>query len=219
MRRVERVRPRENEEESEEEEQEHEEEEEEEENNSDISENRDSSEVEEEEEEEEEEQTQEAREENPVNDVEQHHQQQPHQHWQHQHQQQQHQRQHEVGDNFNFVDLRTENSRRFRNFGMLGREASFVIQPIPEVVTENPGEGTSSATIQEDVTHASENEPEIKDKFKRDRVAFVFYDFETRQDETYEGTENVKIHVPILCVAHQICETCAEIDDMSVRCR
>ncbi|KYN29114.1 hypothetical protein ALC57_01456, partial [Trachymyrmex cornetzi] len=37
-----------------------------------------------------------------------------------------------VGDNFNFVDLRTENSRRFRNFGMLGREASFVIRPIPE---------------------------------------------------------------------------------------
>ncbi|KYN11983.1 hypothetical protein ALC57_15877 [Trachymyrmex cornetzi] len=87
-----------------------------------------------------------------------------------------------------------------------------------KVVTENPGEGTSSATIQEDVTHASENEPKVKDK-KRDRVAFVFYDFETRQDETYEGTENVKIHVPTLCVAHQICETCAEIDDMSVRCR
>ncbi|KYN10288.1 hypothetical protein ALC57_17585 [Trachymyrmex cornetzi] len=72
-----------------------------------------------------------------------------------------------------------------------------------KVVTENPGEGTSSATIQEDVTHASENEPKVKDK-KRDRVAFVFYDFETRQDETYEGTENVKIHVPTLCVAHQI---------------
>ncbi|XP_018368310.1 PREDICTED: probable DNA polymerase [Trachymyrmex cornetzi] len=29
----------------------------------------------------------------------------------------------------------------------------------------------------------------------------------------------VKIHVPTLCVADQICETCAEIDDMSVRCR
>jgi len=47
----------------------------------------------------------------------------------------------------------------------------------------------------------------------------VFYDFETRQDETLEGTENVKIHIPTLCVAQQICETCAEINDMSVRYR
>jgi len=44
-------------------------------------------------------------------------------------------------------------------------------------------------------------------------------DFETQQDETLEGTENVKIHVPTLCVAQQIFETCAGIDDMLVRYR
>jgi len=54
---------------------------------------------------------------------------------------------------------------------------------------------------------------------RKDRVTFVFYDFETRQDETLEGTENVKIHVPTLCVAQQIYETCVGIDDMSVRYR
>ncbi|XP_072758699.1 uncharacterized protein [Anoplolepis gracilipes] len=53
---------------------------------------------------------------------------------------------------------------------------------------------------------------------KKSRVAFVFYDFETRQDETFQGTSNVKIHVPTLCVAHQICESCAEINETSVRC-
>ncbi|XP_067203729.1 uncharacterized protein [Linepithema humile] len=51
------------------------------------------------------------------------------------------------------------------------------------------------------------------------RVAFVFYDFETRQDDTLQGTASVNIHVPTLCVAQQICETCAEIEDTSVRCR
>ncbi|XP_072761952.1 uncharacterized protein [Anoplolepis gracilipes] len=54
---------------------------------------------------------------------------------------------------------------------------------------------------------------------KKSRIAFVFYDFETRQDETLQGTTNVKIHVPTLCVAHQICELCAEINETSVRCR
>jgi len=54
---------------------------------------------------------------------------------------------------------------------------------------------------------------------RKGRVAFVFYDFETRQDGTLEGTENVKIHVSTLCVAQQICETCAGIDDTSVRYR
>ena len=54
---------------------------------------------------------------------------------------------------------------------------------------------------------------------KRDRDAFVFYDFETRQDETLEETENVRIHVPTLCVAQQICKVCAGIETMSLRCR
>ncbi|XP_067216278.1 uncharacterized protein [Linepithema humile] len=62
-----------------------------------------------------------------------------------------------------------------------------------------------------------QNEDEHVSKTEN-RSAFVFYDFETRQDETLRGTANVKIHVPILCVAQQICESCAEIEDMSVRC-
>jgi len=71
--------------------------------------------------------------------------------------------------------------------------------------------------MQEEVC-ASESKV-IGENSRKGRVAFVFYDFETRQDETLEETENVKIHVPTLCVKQQICETCTEIDDMSVRCR
>ena len=84
-----------------------------------------------------------------------HHRQQQHQQQQQQQQQQQHQQQQieendrdrhrrqeeegeeeeeeeEVRDNFTFIDLRTENSRRFRNFALLGREATFAIRPPPE---------------------------------------------------------------------------------------
>jgi len=37
-----------------------------------------------------------------------------------------------LGDNFNFTELRAKNSRCFRNFRILGREASFTIRPLPE---------------------------------------------------------------------------------------
>ncbi|XP_029169631.1 uncharacterized protein LOC114939497 [Nylanderia fulva] len=53
---------------------------------------------------------------------------------------------------------------------------------------------------------------------RKGRVAFVFYDFETRQDETLEGTTSAKRHIPTLCVAQQICEACAQNNDISVRC-
>ena len=51
---------------------------------------------------------------------------------------------------------------------------------------------------------------------KKDRVAFVFYYFETQQDETIEGMKNVKMHISTL--RKQICETGAEIQKMSTRC-
>ena len=41
----------------------------------------------------------------------------------------------------------------------------------------------------------------------------------SKRNETCEGTENVQIHVPTLCVAQQIYETFAAIKDMLVRCR
>jgi len=63
----------------------------------------------------------------------------------------------------------------------------------------------------------NESEDRANYKYKRDRVTFVFYNFEMRQDKTCEETENVQIHVPILFVAQQICETCTRIENMSVR--
>ncbi|KYN42035.1 putative DNA polymerase [Trachymyrmex septentrionalis] len=89
-----------------------------------------------------------------------------------------------------------------------------------KATVENPGEGTSTMALREENPQTNTNDAEDADeRVKKDRVAFVFYDFETRQDETLEGTENVRIHVPTLCVAQQICEACAEIETMSLRCR
>ncbi|KYN38088.1 hypothetical protein ALC56_07548 [Trachymyrmex septentrionalis] len=89
-----------------------------------------------------------------------------------------------------------------------------------KATVENPGEGTSTMALREENPQTNTNDAEDADeRVKKDRVAFVFYDFETRQDETLEGTENVRIHVPTLCVAQQICEACAGIEAMSLRCR
>ncbi|XP_011859145.1 PREDICTED: uncharacterized protein LOC105556661 [Vollenhovia emeryi] len=87
---------------------------------------------------------------------------------------------------------------------------------------EDPGEGTSAIEThanETDETSATASAAAATDA-NRNRVAFVFYDFETRQDETLEGCESGKIHVPTLCVAQQICEECSTIEDTtSVRCR
>jgi len=62
-------------------------------------------------------------------------QQQQRQYRQQQHQQQQEQEQEhhrKVGNRFNFIELRAKNVRHFRNFQILGREASLAIRPLPE---------------------------------------------------------------------------------------
>ena len=98
---------------------------------------------------------------------------------------------------------------------------SCFMQPLRRrVVAEDPGEGTSAAaTMREEAQRNSNGDGGESNKGCKGAVAFVFYDFETRQDETLEGTENVRLHIPTLCVAQQICETCVAVDDMSVRCR
>ncbi|XP_032690647.1 LOW QUALITY PROTEIN: uncharacterized protein LOC116853627 [Odontomachus brunneus] len=52
---------------------------------------------------------------------------------------------------------------------------------------------------------------------RKGRTAFIFYDFETRQDEMLKGCANVKTHVVTLCVAQQTCEACLGEDDMASR--
>jgi len=69
-----------------------------------------------------------------------------------------------------------------------------------KIAIENSGEGTSVAAMQEEV-RASESEVVGENSRRKDRVEFVFYDFETQQDETLERIKNVKIHIPTLCVA------------------
>ncbi|XP_070171517.1 uncharacterized protein [Polyergus mexicanus] len=90
-----------------------------------------------------------------------------------------------------------------------------------------PSSSSSTMAPAMTVTRSTEESTEFDGKVandractsKKERVAFVFYDFETRQDESLEGTSNVKKHVPTLCVAQQICEACAKENNLSARCR
>ena len=49
------------------------------------------------------------------------------------------------------------------------------------------------------------------------KFLYIFYDFVTRQD-TPCG-ENVRIQIPNLCVAHQVCTDCIDVDDLKIICR
>ncbi|XP_044591456.1 uncharacterized protein LOC123269685 [Cotesia glomerata] len=42
------------------------------------------------------------------------------------------------------------------------------------------------------------------------KVLFLFYDFETQQNERVKGSPSTKIHVPNLCVVQKTCEECGE---------
>ena len=48
------------------------------------------------------------------------------------------------------------------------------------------------------------------------KFLYIFYDFETRQDTPYG--ENGWIHVPNLCVAHQVCTDCIDVGDLKIIC-
>ncbi|XP_063975046.1 uncharacterized protein LOC135161428 [Diachasmimorpha longicaudata] len=66
----------------------------------------------------------------------------------------------------------------------------------------------------EDISHLCYI-PTLKSKKKLTfkRVAFVFYHFETRQDELLQGTTDVNVHVPNLCVGQTVCDRCADMND------
>ena len=77
-------------------------------------------------------------EESSQNSIDDEHQQQQRQHthhYHHHHNEENDQdcyRRQEITDNFVFIELKAENSRRFRNFALLEREATFAIRPPPE---------------------------------------------------------------------------------------
>ncbi|XP_070156722.1 uncharacterized protein [Polyergus mexicanus] len=124
------------------------------------------------------------------------------------------QQRHEVGDiNFNYVDLLTENRRQFRRLCRTPQSRNHLchMQPLRKTVSSStePSSSTAMTTLISDTrgtTKSKEAAGEEVNESKKDLVAFIFYDFETRQDETLESTMNVKKHVPTLCIAQQICE-------------
>ncbi|KAL6419074.1 hypothetical protein ACFW04_011589 [Cataglyphis niger] len=145
----------------------------------------------------------------------------------------QRQQQQQVSNNFSNINLLAENTRQFRRFGITGREASFAIRPTKHEcgvsyckLCQSPKPENHLCYMQS-LRHIDDSSNELLTSSstsatvpsKKERVAFVFYDFETRQDETLEGTTIVKKHIPTLCVAQQICEACAKENNLSVRCR
>ena len=53
---------------------------------------------------------------------------------------------------------------------------------------------------------------------KKHKYLFVFYDFETRQDDPYKNHPSTTVHVPVLCVAQQVCTDCENTEDISIIC-
>jgi DNA polymerase type B, organellar and viral len=56
--------------------------------------------------------------------------------------------------------------------------------------------------------------PTASVKKPRKSTISVYFDFECRQDDLVEGSENRYIHVPNLCVAFQKCPSCPDIDSI-----
>ncbi|XP_036139539.1 uncharacterized protein LOC118644656 [Monomorium pharaonis] len=92
------------------------------------------------------------------------------------------------------------------------------MQPLRrKTVIKDPGEGTSTGKRVEVVRNKDNDE--LTNSHSKGLVAFVFYDFETRQDELLQGSEDTYHHVPTLCVAHQVCEACSALEEDATRCR
>ncbi|XP_031789027.1 uncharacterized protein LOC116417974 [Nasonia vitripennis] len=57
----------------------------------------------------------------------------------------------------------------------------------------------------------------IKNDASAKKYLYVFYDLETMQEASYRGDESIKMHVPNVCVAQQVCTDCiSSTDDISV---
>jgi len=89
------------------------------------------------------------------------------------------------------------------------------------ISVENLGKGTSIIASRKENSQINMNNVEDTDEnvLKEITLHSCFMILRNATDEILEETENVKIHVPILCVAQQICEACAGIEIISVRCR
>ena len=53
---------------------------------------------------------------------------------------------------------------------------------------------------------------------KDKKYLYVFYDLETRQEDTYKNHPTTLEHVPNLCIAQQVCSDCLLNDAMTQRC-
>ena len=59
---------------------------------------------------------------------------------------------------------------------------------------------------------------DINEKQKSKKILFIFYDFETRQDENIPGDSKSVKHVPTLCIAQITCTDCLNNSNISDNC-
>lgn len=55
-------------------------------------------------------------------------------------------------------------------------------------------------------------------KHKVDKELFIFFDLECTQSKPFTADSTKFVHTPNLCVSHQVCDTCEEIDNVSGTC-
>ena len=66
------------------------------------------------------------------------------------------------------------------------------------------------------IQRIKEREPDPEDP--PSKYLYIFYDFETRQDDSYKNHPTITEHSPVLCVVQQACTDCLDSDDLSVLC-
>ena len=50
------------------------------------------------------------------------------------------------------------------------------------------------------------------------KILIVFYDFETRQDDSYKNHASTTVHILILCVIQKVCTDCENNEDATIFC-
>lgn len=56
-------------------------------------------------------------------------------------------------------------------------------------------------------------------KHKEKKELFIFFDLECTQSKPFTDDDTKFVHIPNLCVSHQVCSACKEIYDINVNCK
>jgi hypothetical protein len=68
------------------------------------------------------------------------------------------------------------------------------------------------------IDHQCYMQPVVTRITSNKKILYLFYDFETQQSESVVGDDRLKLHVPNLCIAQQVCTDCLNDEDVSNPC-